>query len=134
MEILTENNFLIFAAKHYNNPSCKDTEEFIEDINRFKYIKKLITRYISKNELKDRLLLNHLIILHNVFPPVILCRLLYLKLKDYFPYIKPFLIGLSVYQNKIYNVENRGVIDLDHIVMNNEMIKIARGIWKDEEL
>ena len=65
-DILTEKNFLLFCAKHYDNP-VSDSEEFFEDLNRLKYVKKLITRYIDNGELKERLILNHIIILNNCF-------------------------------------------------------------------
>ena len=64
---LTEENFLIFCAKIYDNPAMHSTTEFIEDLDRIKYIKKLITRYLDTGELKERLILNHIITLHNCF-------------------------------------------------------------------
>ena len=64
-ENLTEKNFLLFCASHYDNPQYYNTEDFMEDLNRIKYIKKLITRYVEKGELKERLILNHIIVLNN---------------------------------------------------------------------
>ena len=58
---LTEDNLFLYAAKHYRNPQFTDIEEFYEDLKRFKYIKRLINRYIEHDELAERLLLNHLI-------------------------------------------------------------------------
>ena len=62
---LTNDNFLLYTASHYINAQYSSTEDFIEDLNRIKYIKKLITRYIEGGELKERLILNHIIILNN---------------------------------------------------------------------
>lgn len=67
--ILTKDTFELFAAKHYNNPSCISKEEFDEDLCRFRYVKRLCSRYHETGEIKERLLLNHLVILYNLFGP-----------------------------------------------------------------
>ena len=67
MDKLTEENYIIFCAKIYDNITIASTEEFMEDLNRIKYIKKLLTRYEEGGELKERLILNHIITLHNCF-------------------------------------------------------------------
>ena len=64
---LNNDNFLLYASKHYNNKQCTEVEEFYEDLNRFKYLKRLLRRYDSNGELQERLILNHLILLFNVF-------------------------------------------------------------------
>ena len=64
---INDDNLLIFASRHYYNPKCIDVEEFYEDLNRFKYVKRLVNRYIESERLADRLILNHLIIIFNVF-------------------------------------------------------------------
>jgi len=66
-ECLTEDNFLLYAMHHYDNPQCTTVEEFTDDLRRFLYIKKLLLRYHRNRELKERLILNHLIVLYNVF-------------------------------------------------------------------
>ena len=65
-ENLTDENFVLYCAKYYDNPSCQSTEEFLDDLKHIKYIKKLITRYVENGELKERLILNHLTILYNL--------------------------------------------------------------------
>jgi len=127
-EKLTDDNFLIYCAKHYDNPQLNSTEEFLEDLKRIKYIKKLITRYIDTGELKERLILNHLIVLSNVFAPEYLCKILYLKVKKQMTYIKPFLILLNVLPEKIYNVGDEAIISTDAIVMDENVIRILRNI------
>lgn len=67
IEKLNENNFLLFAMHHYDNPQCHSLEEFDEDLKKFLYLKKLITRYKKDGELRERLILNHIIVLYNIF-------------------------------------------------------------------
>ena len=64
---LTEENLFLFAAKHYYNPQFSDIEEFYEDLKRFKYIKRLVNRYLDNGDLTERLILNHLIVVFNSF-------------------------------------------------------------------
>ena len=61
IEQLTESNFLLYAAKHYDNPQCMDIEEFQDDLKRINYIKKLLNKYKTTGELKERLIINHII-------------------------------------------------------------------------
>lgn len=126
-EFLTDKNFLLFCASKYDNP-YHTTEDFIEDLNRIKYIKKLITRYIEHDELKERLILNHIIILNNCFGPEALCRILYLKLKPQMKYIKPFLVLLNLLPEKIYNVNDEIIIDTNLIEMDDHIIKVLRKV------
>ena len=127
-ENLSDENFLIYCAKHYDNPQCQSTEEFMEDLKRIKYIKKLITRYIEDGDLKERLILNHIIILSNVFGADHLSRILYLKMKHQFKYIKPFLIMLNIMPDKLLNVKDEKIIDTNTISMDENIIKKLRVI------
>ena len=127
-EHLTDDNFLIYCAKHYDNPQCHSTEEFMEDLKRIKYIKKLITRYVEGGDLKERLILNHIIILSNVFGAEHLARILYLKMKHQFKYIKPFLIMLNIMPDKLLNVKDEKIIDTNTISMDENIIKKLRVI------
>ena len=68
---LNDDNFLMFAMKHYDNPQCKNIEEFHEDMNRIKYLKRLFRKYKTSGVLRERLILNHIIIFTNVFGIVI---------------------------------------------------------------
>ena len=64
---LTEENFTMFAVKNYDNPSCNGMDEFLDDLKRFKYIKRLLRKHNVGKELKERLILNHIIVLGNLF-------------------------------------------------------------------
>ena len=130
-EKLTDDNFLIYCARHYDNPQCHSTEEFIEDLKRIKYIKKLITRYVDSGELKDRLILNHLIILYNVFGADHVARILYLKMRGQFKYIKPFLILLGILPDKLYNIREEISIDTTVIPMDDNIVHILRKVRDD---
>jgi hypothetical protein len=88
---LDEANALLYAAKHYDNPQCFDTLEFYEDLSRFKYLKRLFKRYEETGELKERLIINHLTVIYNVFGPEAGTRLLFLKLQGFYSSLKPFL-------------------------------------------
>jgi len=123
---LTNENFLIFAARHYDNPNCESTAEFQEDLMRFKYIKKLITRYIENGDLKERLILNHLIVLSNVFKPDVLCRIIWFKMPEMLPYIKPFLMFLSILPERIYY--DQTVIDTGEGQLDQNIVNVLRTI------
>lgn len=128
-EQLDETNFLLYAAKHYDNPSCFDTLEFYEDLNRFKYLKRLFSRYCETGELKERLIINHIIILYNIFGVHAATKMLFFRLKDYTNYLKPFLILLNFLPEKVYGIgiENKTINTFD-IVSDPYIEKILRDI------
>jgi hypothetical protein len=107
--ILTEDNFTIFAARFYNNPGCTTAEEFKEDLNRIKYLKKLFFLYKKKGILRERLILNHLTILYNVFEARACTKMLFLKLDEYQESLAPFLMLLGYLPDKVtgIGIENR---------------------------
>ena len=87
----------MFAIKHYDNPQCEGEKEFQDDLKRFKYIKRLLRKYYDTGVLKERLHLNHLIVLNNVFGPDACATLLLYKIqKEYWPSLKSFLLFLNV--------------------------------------
>ena len=97
---LTKDNLLLYAAQNYYNPKCIDSEEFLEDLKRFKYIKRLLNRHRDSGQLSERLILNHLIVIFNVFDIEAGLNILELKLEvDYWNVIKPFLLFLNVIKN-----------------------------------
>lgn len=129
---LTNENFILFCASHYDNYQYHSTEEFVEDLNRIKYIKKLITRYLEKGELKERLILNHLIILNNCFGGNATCRILYLKMKEQMKYVKPFLILLNILPEKMFNIGEEKEIDTNLIPMDLIIIERLRKILHEK--
>jgi hypothetical protein len=91
---LEESTFLLYAAKYYDNPQCSSVEEFEEDLKRFQYLRKLFGRYKQVGELKDRLILNHLIVLYNCFG-LETTNMLFMKLDEYHEFLKPFVEYLN---------------------------------------
>jgi hypothetical protein len=103
---LDEKNFLSFAMKMYDNPTCKGVEEFEEDLSRVKYVKRLLTKYKEKKVLKKRLLLNHIIIMTNVFGTVATNRILFYKIESELHHIlKSVLEYLNILAREIPEVE-----------------------------
>ena len=92
---LNSKNFKLFAAQHYNNPECTDVEEYKQDLSRFKYLKRLLRRYELTGDLQERLILNHVIILYNVFGIKACNKMMWYKIdENHYQYIKPFLVYL----------------------------------------
>ena len=93
---LNNENFELYAAKHYRNEACLDVQEFKEDVARFKYVLRLLRRYKESGIIQERLVLNHLIVIYNVFDISAATRILFYKIdSDLWPSIKTFLIYLS---------------------------------------
>lgn len=109
---LTESTFLLYAMKFYENPQCTDISEFDEDMKRFQYLRKLFGRYRQDNELKERLILNHMIVIYNVFGPEG-TNMLFMKLPEYHEYLKPFVEYLNFMPS---------VIKYDDVVLHKDNI------------
>tara|TARA_Y100000994_G_C15367188_1_gene307460 strand:- start:100 stop:486 length:387 start_codon:yes stop_codon:yes gene_type:complete len=92
---LNEDNFLLFAIKNYENPHAITREDFDKDLNHFKYIKRLLKKYKSSGELKAHLLINHFIILYNIFGEATTPMLFFKIEKDLWTMVKTFIIFLE---------------------------------------
>ena len=105
-KVLNEDNFVMYTIKMYTNPQCQNMDEFQEDMNRIKYIKRLLGKYEKNGSLRTRLVLNHLTVLNNVFGPEPCCRILFYKIEDNFhSYLKSFLEYLNFLPIHIPEVE-----------------------------
>ncbi len=114
-ETINSSNVVMYAIRHYNNPQCEGEKEFEDDMKRFKYIKRLLRKYHDTGILKERLLLNHLIVLHNVFGTTACVTLLLYKIqKEYWSVLKSFLIFLnSITEEELSEIEeNKDVLDI----------------------
>ena len=88
---LNDDNFLMYAMREYSNVQCTDIEEFYDDLKKIKYIKRLFNVYKNNGQLKERLILNHLIIFYNVFTVQAGTRILFYKIeKEFWPILKTF--------------------------------------------
>ena len=124
---LNEKNFLLYAMKEYNNPQCTEVEEFNDDLKKIKYIKRLLNQYVSEGVLKERLLLNHIMVFYNVFPPAAATRILFFKIEEKFwPILKPFLFYLKLMpEDRIESIMGKE-IKTNEILMDQGVIDSLR--------
>jgi hypothetical protein len=124
---LNDDNFLIYAMKCYNAPHCI-MSEFESDIKRTKYLKRLFRRYKITKSLKERLILNHIILLNNVFGPETTARILFYKIdeRDY-DILKTFLSYLNIMPDMIYGVRGKN-ISVAEIPIDVNVAEILRQI------
>lgn len=128
IETLDDSNFVLYAAKHYDNPQCYDVEEFHDDLKRFKYLKRLLGKYEDTGELRENLILNHIIVLYNVFGDAA-TRMLFFKLVGYYSYLKPFLVLLDRMPDVLVGVGfSTSVIKGNDIVMDTHIVQKLRKI------
>lgn len=123
--VLDESTFMLYAAKHYDMRRAASTEEFHDDLKRFQYLKRLFRRYEEFDELKVRLILNHLIVLYNCFG-LAATPMLFLRLEEYHKYLKPFLIMLG-YLPEVVEYGEKRVITSD-IPVDNVIVKELREL------
>ena len=110
---LNNDNVLMFAVKAYDSPNCV-MSEYKDDMKRFNYLKRLFKRYRKVNELRERLVLNHIVVLCNVFGPEAATRLLFYKMaKDDFPALKTYLLFLSVMPERIKGIKGVDIVSSD---------------------
>ena len=120
---LNNNNFILYVSKYYENPQCDSMDEFNEDLNRIKYIKRLLRKYIKTGILRERLILNHLIILQNVFGPKVTSRILFFKVdEELYSELKTFLVYLKYLPDSIPEA------DLEKIPLDNKIVSVLREI------
>ena len=123
---LNEKNFLLYAMKEYDNPQCVQVEEFYDDLKKVKYIKRLFNQYLNEGVLKERLLLNHIIVFYNVFPVRSATRILFLKIEEEFwPILKTFLVYLSYMPEIIDSINGRAIIS-DNIQLDQGVVDKLR--------
>ena len=125
---LTNDNILLYAIKHYDNPACRGVHEFNEDLDRIKYIKRLFKRYQTKGVLKERLILNHIIILYNVFGVEAATRILFFRLEsDLWPVLKTFLVFLNFMPDRVLGIDGQDIVSAG-ISLDARLITVLRSI------
>jgi len=125
---LNEKNYVHFAMKYYDNLQCTSIEEFNEDLNKIKYVKRLFNRFLETGELRTNLILNHLIVIYNVFENEAATRMLFFRVeKKFYSILKPFLIFLNRLPEKVRGIDGEN-IQTNHIPLNETTIKELRKI------
>ena len=122
---LNEDNFLLYAIKNYYNPGSMGMAELEDDLKRFKYIKRLLNRYKTYGEINERLVLNHLVVLYNVFGDSTTDMLFYKIDNEYWSDLKTYLVYL--HRMPLETVVSPGIKETD-IPLNNELIAVLRKL------
>jgi len=123
--VLDESTFMLYAAKNYDMRRAASTDEFYDDVKRFQYLKRLFRRYEEFDELKVRLILNHLIVLYNCFG-LSATPMLFLRLEEYHKYLKPFLVMLNYLPDQVEYGEKK-IITSD-IPIDTKIVEELRKI------
>jgi len=128
---LNEKNFLLYAMQHYENPQCVEVEEFNDDLKKIKYIKRLLNQYAIEGVLKERLLLNHIIVFYNVFSVEAATRILFYKLEEQFwSMLKTFLFYLNFLPDTIESINGRTILTTE-IPMDQGIVDSLRKFDKE---
>ena len=129
MIYINDANFELYAARYYDNPSCATRADFLQDLNRIKFIMKMFKRYEKDGNINERLVLNHLILLYNVFEREAATKMLVFKLDKYLPMLKPFLVLLNFWPERITHIDcEGGVIIGSNIPMDMVLVEKLRRI------
>lgn len=125
---LNDKTIDLYMSKHYQNSQCLSIDEYHDDVKRIKYIKRLLNRYRSNGDLKERLILNHIIVLYNVFDVESCTRILFFHIDEKsWSLLKTFLVFLNVMPEKIKSIKGSDIIDSD-IPINFEIAGRLRKI------
>ena len=126
-EDLTNDNIMMYAMKAYDKPNCI-MSEFREDMKRFNYLKRLFKRYRKLGELREQLVINHLVVLNNVFGPEVATRLLFFKMsKDDYSALKTYLLFLSCMPDVVRSIKGHDIFSSD-IPVDMNIAEVLRQI------
>jgi len=125
---LNEKNYVHFAMKYYDNLQCTSIEEFNEDLNKIKYVKRLFNRFLDTGELRIHLIMNHLIVIYNVFENEAATRMLFFRVeKRFYSILKPFLLFMNRLPRVVRGIDGNNIIT-NEIPLNEMTIKELRKI------
>jgi len=122
---LNEDNFLVYAIKHYYNPGSMGMSDLEEDLKRIKYVKRLLNRYKKTGEASERLILNHLVVLYNVFEDAATDMLFYKLEEEYWPELKTYLVYL--HRMPLETVVTKGIKETE-IPLNQDLVELLRKL------
>jgi len=126
---LNEKNYVHFAMKYYVNIQCTSVDEFNEDLNKIKYVKRLFNRFLETGELRINLIMNHLIVIYNVFETEAATRMLFFKVeKKFYSILKPFLLFMEKLPEEVKGINGK-TINTKEIPLNDTTIKELRKIY-----
>jgi hypothetical protein len=118
-ENLTEDNIMLYAAKAYDRPNCI-MSEFTEDMKRLNYLKRLFRRYRKHGEMRERLIINHIVVLYNLFGPEVTTRLLFFNMnKDDYSILKTYLTFLNIMPERVRGINGKDILSSDIMVDMN---------------
>lgn len=125
---ISENNIELYCMKYYDNPQCIGTEDYRDDMKRFKYLKRLLNHYLTTHELKQRLILNHLIMIYNLFDNEAATRILFYKIdENSWQVLKPFLIYLKRMPKVVRGIKSKDIRETD-IILDQNVVKQLRSL------
>jgi hypothetical protein len=124
---LTSDNLIIYAMKEYRNPSCL-ISEFKHDMKHFNYLKRLFFKYVNYDEIRERLIINHLVVIYNLFGNVASTRMLFFKIdKKYYSVLKTYLVFLNYMPEIVRGINGKDILSSD-IPIDLKMVNILRKI------
>ena len=125
---LTEDTFVMYALRNYDNPGCDGMDEFLDDLKRFKYIKRLLRKHDIGKELRERLILNHIIVLGNLFGIEATTKMLFFKIEEKFwPQLKAFLTFLNYMPITVIVTQDVQILEQD-IPTDENVLNILKKI------
>jgi hypothetical protein len=126
-ENLTEENIMLYAAKAYDRPNCV-MSEFTEDMKRLNYLKRLFRRYHKHGEMRERLILNHIVVLYNIFGPEVTTRILFYNAnKDDYSILKTYLLFLNLMPERVRGINGVDVIS-SNIPVDMKIAEVLRNL------
>lgn len=125
---INEDNIELYCMKFYDNPQCIGADDYRDDMKRFKYLKRLLNHYLSTHELKQRLILNHLIMIYNIFENDAATRILFYKIDETsWHVLKPFIIYLKRMPKIVRSIKGVNIRDSD-ITLDQHVVKQLRRL------
>ena len=126
-ENLTEDNMMLYAAKAYDKPNCI-MSEFTEDMKRLNYLKRLFRRYRKHGEMRERLIINHIVVLYNLFGPEVTTRLLFFSTnKEDYTILKTYLLFLNLMPERVRGINGKDILSSD-IPVDMDIAEVLRNL------